>query len=102
MDDSMGVLLDKLDGTFARLLNASSVLALSLILCGSVSFGIAPAMLLLCAFGSASTAYPSVPQGWMMAASGVYVVAVAASLGPFQHCRAPHLAKIISMGFQRP
>ena len=69
-----GVLLDKLDGTFARLLKASSGFGAQFdSFADFVSFGIAPAMLLLCAFGSASTAYPTVPQGWMMAASGVYV-----------------------------
>ena len=85
-----GVLLDKLDGTFARLLKASSGFGAQFdSFADFVSFGIAPAMLLLCAFGSASTAYPTVPQGWMMAASGVYVVAVAARLARFNIAEPP-------------
>ena len=85
-----GVLLDKLDGTFARLLKASSGFGAQFdSFADFVSFGLAPAMLLLCAFGSASTAYPAVPQGWMMAACGVYVVAVAARLARFNISEPP-------------
>jgi CDP-diacylglycerol---serine O-phosphatidyltransferase len=85
-----GVLLDKLDGTTARLFNASSSFGAQFdSFADFVSFGIAPAMLLLCAFGTQSTAYPFVPQGWMMAAAGVYVVAVAARLARFNIVEPP-------------
>ena len=77
-----GVLLDKLDGVFARLLNASSELGAQLdSFADFVSFGIAPAALYTCAM--AEPLMDVVNTNWVMAASAVYVVAVAVRLARF-------------------
>jgi CDP-diacylglycerol---serine O-phosphatidyltransferase len=81
-----GVLLDKLDGTAARLLNASSHFGAQLdSFADFISFGIAPAALLF--FGLSEI--DMVHYGWMMAASGIYVVAVAARLARFNVSEPP-------------
>ena len=77
-----GVLLDKLDGVSARLLNASSELGAQLdSFADFVSFGIAPAALFTCAL--AEPTMDVVNTGWVMAGSAVYVVAVAVRLSRF-------------------
>ena len=82
-----GVLLDKLDGTAARLLNASSPFGAQLdSFADFVSFGIAPAALLF--FGLSEV--DMVHYGWMMAASGIYVVAVASRLARFNVSEPPN------------
>ena len=75
-----GVLLDKLDGTTARLFNASSKLGAELdSFADFVSFGIATAALLFFSLREMSLVHP----GWLIATSGVYVVATAVRLARF-------------------
>ena len=82
-----GVLLDKLDGTAARLLNASSSFGAQLdSFADFVSFGIAPAALLFFGLGDVDMVH----YGWMMAASGIYVVAVASRLARFNVSSPPN------------
>lgn len=78
-----GVLLDKLDGTFARLLNASSEFGAQMdSFADFVSFGIAPAALLF--FGLREPEFSGIVHyGWLMASCGIFVVAVAARLARF-------------------
>ncbi len=78
-----GVLLDKLDGTFARLFNASSEFGAQMdSFADFVSFGIAPAALLF--FGLREPEFSGIVHyGWLMASCGVFVVAVAARLARF-------------------
>ena len=81
-----GVLLDKLDGTFARLLNASSEFGAQLdSFADFVSFGIAPAALFF--FGLAEN--PMVHPTWLTAGSLVFVVATAARLARFNVSEPP-------------
>lgn len=84
-----GVLLDKLDGTFARLLHASSEFGAQMdSFADFVSFGIAPAGLLY--FALHDPAMSDVVNGtWLTAACGVYVVAVAARLARFNIAEPP-------------
>ena len=82
-----GVLLDKLDGTAARVLNASSPFGAQLdSFADFVSFGIAPAALLF--FGLSDV--DMVHYGWMMASAGIYIVAVAARLARFNISEPPN------------
>jgi len=82
-----GVLLDKLDGTAARLLNASSPFGAQFdSFADFVCFGIAPAALLF--FGLSEV--DMVHYGWMMASAGIYVVAVAARLARFNISEPPN------------
>ena len=82
-----GVLLDKLDGTAARIMNASSPFGAQLdSFADFVSFGMAPAALLF--FGLSEI--DMVHYGWMMAASGIYVVAVASRLARFNVSEPPN------------
>ena len=75
-----GVLLDKLDGSSARLLNASSKLGAELdSFADFVTFGIATASLLFFSLRTLDLVHP----GWILASSGVYVVAVAVRLARF-------------------
>ncbi len=75
-----GVLLDKLDGTTARLFNASSEFGAQLdSFADFISFGVAPAALFTCSLAEMDMVHP----GWVLSASGVYVVAVAARLARF-------------------
>ena len=77
------VLLDKLDGASARLLDASSEFGAQMdSFADFVSFGIAPAALLFCGLREAGFS-GIVHYGWLMASCGVYVVAVAARLARF-------------------
>ncbi len=81
-----GVLLDKLDGTFARLLNASSEFGAQLdSFADFVSFGIAPAALFY--FGLADN--EMVHAGWLQAGCMVFVVATAARLARFNVSEPP-------------
>ena len=69
-----GVLLDKLDGSAARLLNASSPFGAQLDpFADFVSFGIAPAAL----FFFSLEHNEMVHHGWLIGAASVFVVAVA-------------------------
>lgn len=78
-----GVLLDKLDGTSARLLDASSEFGAQMdSFADFVSFGIAPAALFF--FGLREVEFSGIVHyGWLMSACGIYVVAVAARLARF-------------------
>ena len=81
-----GVLLDKLDGTFARLLNASSEVGAQLdSFADFVSFGIAPAFLWY-TFLQEST---MVHHGFLLTVCGVFVVAVAFRLARFNVSEPP-------------
>ena len=74
-----GVLLDKLDGTFARLLNASSAFGAQLdSFADFVSFGMAPAALY---FGFMDN--DMVHSVWLQAGCIVFVVATACKVGTF-------------------
>ena len=81
-----GVLLDKLDGTSARLFNASSDLGAELdSFADFVSFGLAVAALMFFSLREMSLVHP----GWLVASSCVYVVAIAVLaliLKGCQHC----------------
>jgi CDP-diacylglycerol---serine O-phosphatidyltransferase len=89
-----GVLLDKLDGSFARLLDASSDFGAEFdSFADFVSFGIAPAFLLLFALDGNSMVH----HGWLLASTGVFVVAVSARLARF-NVSEPPLAKKIFYG----
>lgn len=82
-----GVLLDKLDGTFARLFNASSEFGAQMdSFADFVSFGIAPAALLF--FGLADNEL--VHYGWLMGSCGIFVVAVAGRLARFNVAEPPN------------
>ena len=82
-----GVLLDKLDGTFARLLNASSEFGAQMdSFADFVSFGMAPAALLY--FGLAEN--PFVHHGFLIGSCGVFVVAEAARLARFNISEPPY------------
>jgi CDP-diacylglycerol--serine O-phosphatidyltransferase len=75
-----GVLLDKLDGTSARLLNASSALGAELdSFADFVSFGLAVAALMFFSLREMSLVHP----GWLVASSSVYVVAISVRLARF-------------------
>ncbi|MEC7987119.1 MAG: CDP-alcohol phosphatidyltransferase family protein [Myxococcota bacterium] len=81
-----GVLLDKLDGTSARLLNASSKFGAELdSFADFVTFGVATAFLLLFSLRELDLVHP----GWILASSGVYVVAVAVRLARFNVVKLP-------------
>lgn len=82
-----GVLLDKLDGSAARLLNASSPFGAQLdSFADFVSFGIAPAALFF--FGLEHN--DMVHHGWMMGSSAVFVVAVSSRLARFNVSEPPN------------
>ena len=75
-----GVLLDKLDGTFARLLNASSEFGAQMdSFADFVSFGMAPAALMYWGL----SANDMVNQVWLSAGCMVFVVATASRLARF-------------------
>ena len=81
-----GVLLDKLDGTFARLLNASSEFGAQMdSFADFVSFGAAPAALL---YWGLST-NDMVNQVWLTGGCTVFVVATAARLARFNVAEPP-------------
>ena len=81
-----GVLLDKLDGTFARLLNASSEFGAQMdSFADFVSFGMAPAALMYWGL----SANEMVNQIWLSAACMVFVVATAARLARFNVAEPP-------------
>ncbi len=81
-----GVLLDKLDGTTARLLNASSEVGAQLdSFADFVSFGIAPAFLWYTYLQTS----PVVHHGFLMTVCGVFVVAVAFRLARFNISEPP-------------
>lgn len=81
-----GVLLDKLDGTFARLLDASSEFGAQMdSFADFVSFGIAPAALMF--WGLADN--DMVNDVWLTAGCMVYVVATAARLARFNVAEPP-------------
>ena len=81
-----GVLLDKLDGTTARLLNASSEVGAQLdSFADFVSFGIAPAFLWYMYLQNS----PFVHHGFLMTVCGVFVVAVAFRLARFNVSEPP-------------
>ena len=89
-----GVLLDKLDGTTARLFNASSKLGAELdSFADFVSFGIATVALFFFSLRDMSLVHP----GWLSAASGAYVVATAVRLARF-NVSAPPMSKYIFYG----
>ena len=89
-----GVLLDKLDGTFARLLDATSEFGAEFdSFADFVSFGIAPASLLLFALDGNSMVH----HGWLLASAGVFVVAVSARLARF-NVSEPPLGKNVFYG----
>ena len=89
-----GVLLDKLDGTTARMFNASSKLGAELdSFADFVSFGVATAALFFFALRENSFVHP----GWLMATSGVYVVAVAVRLARF-NVSTPPMSKYLFYG----
>lgn len=78
------VLLDKLDGTMARIFNACSDFGVQFdSFADFVSFGFAPAALYLCALTDPEVAANLVHDKWIMASCGVYVVAVAVRLARF-------------------
>ena len=82
-----GVLLDKLDGTFARLFNASSEFGAQMdSFADFVSFGIAPAALLFFGFSDNEMVH----YGWLMSSCGVFVLAVAARLARFNVAEPPN------------
>lgn len=78
-----GVLLDKLDGTAARLLDASSEFGAQMdSFADFVSFGIAPAALLF--FGLREPEFAGIVHyGWLISSCSIYVVAVASRLARF-------------------
>lgn len=81
-----GVLLDKLDGTFARLLNASSAFGAQLdSFADFVSFGIAPAALFFFGFMDNEMVH----SVWLQAGCMVFVVATAARLARFNVSEPP-------------
>ena len=89
-----GVLLDKLDGTSARLLNASSALGAELdSFADFVSFGLAIAALMFFSLREMSLVHP----GWLVASSCVYVVAVSVRLARFNVSTMP-MGKYIFYG----
>ena len=89
-----GVLLDKLDGTSARLLNASSDLGAELdSFADFVSFGLAVAALMFFSLRDMSLVHP----GWLVASCSVYVVAIAVRLARF-NVATPALGKYIFYG----
>lgn len=81
-----GVLLDKLDGTFARLLNASSPFGAQLdSFADFVSFGMAPAALFYFGFMENDMVH----SVWLQAGCIVFVVATAARLARFNVVEPP-------------
>ncbi|MBM75884.1 MAG: hypothetical protein CMK59_10830 [Proteobacteria bacterium] len=81
-----GVLLDKLDGTTARLLNASSKIGAELdSFADFVSFGIAPGFLIY----MSQAHNPMVHHGWLVASCGIFIVAVAVRLARFNVSEPP-------------
>jgi len=81
-----GVLLDKLDGTTARLFNASSKIGAELdSFADFVSFGIAPGFLIY----MSQSQNPMVHHGWLMASCGIFIVAVAVRLARFNVSEPP-------------
>lgn len=89
-----GVLLDKLDGTSARLFNASSDLGAELdSFADFVSFGLAVAALMFFSLREMSLVHP----GWLVASSCVYVVAIAVRLARFNVTTMP-MGKYIFYG----
>ena len=81
-----GVLLDKLDGTTARILNASSEVGAQLdSFADFVSFGIAPAFLWYMYLQNS----PFVHHGFLMTVCGVFVVSVAFRLARFNVSEPP-------------
>ena len=84
------VLLDKLDGTMARAFNACSEFGMQFdSFADFVAFGFAPAALYLCALTDPAVAANLVHEKWIMAACGVYVVAVAVRLARFNIVNPP-------------
>ena len=82
-----GVLLDKLDGSAARLLNASSPFGAQLdSFADFVSFGIAPAAL----FFFSLEHNEMVHHGWLIGSAAVFVVAVASRLARFNVASPPN------------
>lgn len=81
-----GVMCDKLDGSFARLLNASSKLGAELdSFADFVSFGLAPSALLFFSLREMSLTHP----GWLVASCCVFVVATAVRLARFNVSKLP-------------
>jgi len=81
-----GVLLDKLDGSFARLLNASSPFGAQLdSFADFVSFGIAPAALFYFGLADNDMVHPV----WLQASCMVFVVATASRLARFNVAEPP-------------
>ena len=84
------VLLDKLDGAAARLFDACSDFGARFdSYADFVSFGIAPAALFVFALRDPKVAAELVNPKWMMAAAGVYAVAVAVRLARFDTSSPP-------------
>jgi CDP-diacylglycerol--serine O-phosphatidyltransferase len=80
-----GVLLDKLDGTFARLLKATSEFGVQFdSFADFVVFGVSPAALVFFRVaGSQASPWQSADNYLVLACAGLYVVAVAARLARF-------------------
>ena len=91
-----GVLLDKLDGTTARLLNASSEVGAQL----DSLLILYPLVLLLHSFGIHIYKFPVVHHGFLMTVCGVFVVAVAFVWPDLTFQNLP-VVKTISMEFQQ-